>query len=404
MNSSNNSSTSNSDILMTGNKTGYEVDDIPNTVCIFGALLGIFMVGIGIPGNVMLMVASLMKPSDIDKTGGTAITSLNLPDIFVFSLAVNDAVFLLISGCLNVYTYLIGSWKFGPTTCKVLFVTDQLCHTLALEHIGAIGLLRYLAVVHNKRIKPKWYSTLVALGIMFLVPLILILNFMPNELVFFSKTMNCISLETASGQRSSPSVMPVISILAVIGFGLALCYLHIYIHVRRSRASVEDAENTTMREIFSKREIKLIRTIVYVFLSFSITFPIVPLLLAMDTGSNWPFGIFYIGVVADTLTGCLNWIIYGITNDWIRQKYRLIVTCQIWTERKRPNQVAPVENCENNLHIPRVKAGSSRSTTLTPVTNVRLISLVNTILWYFEVTLLLQDPNWRLLAATRIKF
>ena len=154
MNSSNyNSSASNS---VAGSETGYKVDDIPNIVCIFGALLGIFMVGTGIPGNVMLMVASLMKPSDIDKTGGgKAITSLNLPDIFVFSLAVNDAVFLLISGCLNVYTYLTGSWKFGPTTCKVLFVTDQLCHTLALEHIGAIGLLRYFAVVHNKRIKPK---------------------------------------------------------------------------------------------------------------------------------------------------------------------------------------------------------------------------------------------------------
>ena len=72
--------------------------------------------------------------------------------------------------------------------------------------------------------------------------------------------MNCISLETASGQRRSPSSTPVVSILAVIGFGLAMCYLHIYIHVRRSRASIDDAENTTMREIFSKREIKLIRT------------------------------------------------------------------------------------------------------------------------------------------------
>ena len=375
MNSSDNITISNSVILTDGNETDYKADEIPNTVCIFGAFLGIFMVGTGITGNIMLMVASLMKPSYMDRTGEKVTSSLNLPDIFVFSLAVNDAVFLLISGCLNAYTYLVGSWKFGPTTCKVLFVTDQLCHTLALEHIGAIGLLRYLAVVYNRRITPKWYSTVVIIGIMFLVPLILIFNFMPkNGLVFFSKTMNCISLETASGQRRSPSVIPVISVLAVIGFGLAMCYLHIYIHVRRSRASIHDVENTTMREIFTKREIKLIRTIVYVFLSFSITFPIEPLILTMDKDTKWPFGIFYIGVAADTLTGCLNWIIYGVTNDWVRQKYLQIITCQIWTERKRRNQVAPVESCELNLHMPRVKAGSSKSTTVTPVTTTRIIT------------------------------
>ena len=59
MNSSDNITISNSVILTDGNETDYKADEIPNTVCIFGAFLGIFMVGTGITGNIMLMVASL---------------------------------------------------------------------------------------------------------------------------------------------------------------------------------------------------------------------------------------------------------------------------------------------------------------------------------------------------------
>ena len=221
----------------------------------------------------MLMMAISMKL--LNKGIGNGNKNLNLPDIFVFSLAIADTCYLSAVGSFTMYTYLVGTWAFGQATCKFLFVTEHLCATLALEHIVGISLLRYLLVVHNKRIVPRWYGTAIALSLMYLLLLVPILCNVPKSgLAFFSTTMNCISIERALGQGQSPSAIPVLVVLVVIALGLAACYLHIYFHVGRSRANIQNSsenDEAQMNPTLVKREIKLMTTIAYAFFSFLLT-------------------------------------------------------------------------------------------------------------------------------------
>ena len=321
----------------------YVVDEIPWGVRIIGALVGLTLMVTCIPGNILLMIVSVTKP--VDKNSQRIKT--NFACQLVFSLAVSDTYFLIVRGFLSVHTYCKGTWTFGPAVCTLLFVTRQACHTLAVEHIVAISLVRYLAVVHRKIIAPRWYITAVVLLIMYSIPTALVIVFIPERLVFFPRTMTCLSFETATRQQENYAVVNIASVLLVVAVVLIFFYLHIYIHVRRSRASIQDIQRNDDEALlnlaFIKRELKLIRTIAYVFFSFSLTYPVTPVVLAIDKNVEWPYGLHYICVATDTLTAGLNWIIYGVTNKWIRKRYVQIMACKTCTDLKIRSRVSPAE-------------------------------------------------------------
>ena len=335
----------------------YIVGEIPWNVRVIGALVGLILMSTCIPGNILLMIVFLMKP--LDK--GIKQLKTNFAGQLVFSLAVSDTFFLIVRGFLSVHTYMKGTWTFGTAACTLLFATRRVCHTLAVEHIVAISFVRYMAVVHHKIVAPKWYGTALVLIILYTIPIVLVVFFIPDRLVFLPKTIMCLSFETATKKQVNSNIVKVVAVMIVVAVGLVLCYFHIYIHVRRSRATIhsiqnnpEDNDEARMNAIFIHREIKLIRTIAYVFFSFSLTYPVASVLLAIDRDMEWSYGVHYICVASDTLTAGLNWIIYGVTNSWIRKRYRQIMSCQICSERKQKIMVAPVADCI-------VAAGTSNS-------------------------------------------
>ena len=290
------------------------------------------------------MIVSVTKP--LDKKAQRIKT--NFASQLVFSLAASDTYFLIVRGFLSVFTYCKGTWTFGPAVCTLLFVTRQACHTLAVEHIVAISFVRYLAVVHRKIIAPRWYITVLVLVIIYSIPTALVIAFIPESLVFFPRTMTCLSFETATRQQENYAVVNTASVLLVVAVILIFFYLHIYIHVRRSRVSIHDIQNRgendeeARRNIaFIKRELKLIRTTAYVFFSFSLTYPVTSVILAIDKNMEWPYGLHYICVATDTLTAGLNWIIYGVKNDWIRKRYSQIISCKMCMDMKKPSRISP---------------------------------------------------------------
>ena len=337
--------------LLEGNTTMksseiYVMEEIPANIRVTGILLGLALMVTCIPGNILLMIVSVTKPLDKNVQHNKT----NFAGQLVFSLAVSDAYFLIVRGFLSVYTYFKGTWTFGPAVCTLQFVTRQACHTLAVEHIVAISFVRYLAVVYHKIIAPAWYVTATVLLVMYAIPTTLIVLYIPEKLVFFPRTMTCLSFETATRQQENYAVVNIASILLVVAVVLVFFYLHIYIHVRRSRASIHSIQNGTgngeearVNMAFIKRELKLIRTIAYVFFSFSLTYPVTSVILAIDKNMEWPYGLHYICVFTDTLTAGLNWIIYGITNGWVRKRYAEIIGCKICTERKTRVRIGPAE-------------------------------------------------------------
>ncbi len=322
--------------------THYASADLSSDLRILGALVGSALVLTGVPGNVLLMIVSLWKTK----------RRLNMPEILVFSLAVTDTYFLLVRGCLLVFTYITGRWTYVPQVCALMFVTVQMCHILALEHIVAISLARYLFVVFNKSLT-TWYGTGTVLLLLYVVALGMTLGVAPdlNGLVFYTPIMSCFSLEGAARNKLYMPAVSVFSALLTVAVALLLCYLHIYVHVRRSRASVAnmqpDAGTTNNESVVKaaliKREIKLIRTVAYVFGSFCLTYPVSPLMMAIDKRGEWPTGVHFIGVAADLSTACLNWVIYGVTNEWVRARYRKIITSFACLKRTRRATVAPAQ-------------------------------------------------------------
>ena len=361
----------------------YVVGEIPWNVRLVGTLVGLVLMLTCIPGNILLMIASLMKP--LDKNIERIKT--NFACQLVFSLAVTDTYFLIVRGFLSVYTYMKGTWTFGPAACALLFATRRVCHTSALEHIVAISALRYLAVVHGKIIAPRWFITVTVMTVIYAIPIVLTFIFIPDRLVFLPQTAICVSFATATKKQENPAVKKIAAVLFVVAFGLVLCYLHIYIRVRRSRATIHslqtnaDDDDERMNVVFIQREIKLVRTIACVFFSYILTYPVTSVFLVIDRDVEWPYMVHYLCVVSDNLVHSLNWIIYGVTNDWIRKRYRQIISGQMCRERKRQTRVGPVENHidtaappDPKLPVPVklypsvwVTSSSTRSTNLTQV-------------------------------------
>ena len=106
------------------------------------------------------------------------------------------------------------------------------------------------------------------------------------------------------------------------------------------------------------------------------------MILAIDKNMEWPYGLHYICVATDTLTAGLNWIIYGVKNDWIRKRYGQIMSCKICMDMKKSSKVSPavigvspgspfVSERPSNLDV-GVATTSASSTELPRVCDVKL--------------------------------
>ena len=223
------------------------VKQLPPGVAVCGVVFGIICIMSAIFGNV-LIIATVLKERSLRQR----------QNVFVISMAVSELFVIFIRDIFVLGVYCRREWVFGSTLVSAGIIINICRNAVAVGHIVAITIYRYALIVHNKA-----YHVITKTP--FLVFVLLLLFFFPLgaaiatanahemytyntksmwpikesdlKIIIFSYNTNSSNF---TSQKRVSSLAIVFGYLLINVAILALCYIHIYIFIKRSAQRVKN--------------------------------------------------------------------------------------------------------------------------------------------------------------------
>ena len=294
-------------------------------------------------------------------------------NMYLVSMAISEIITMLGKDIFVLVTYTKGYWPFNGQVLFVTFIMDRLKYTLAIEHISIITVYRYIMIVHNKyyrHISDK-KCVICIMILVYIAPIGIYVANKRNELkqdldlvlVFNMKYMQVTSLEdfvnfghtinndTVSSNvtentflqlaeqqipssRISNNKIYIVFLLAGVGLVLLVMYLHIYMFTRHhahklSAWTNQDNHERKKSDRLSKKqshEVRLIRTMGLVFIGYTFTYTLLPIVKMFDKSGDMPHGVLLPFNILTWSSLCINWITYVLTNSQIKLGFKKLLT------------------------------------------------------------------------------
>ena len=322
-------------------------EPMPPAVMSAGVTLGILISLLGLFGNLVL-IFSVLLTKHLHKTS----------NIFVVSLAFCDLWQVALVHPLYIYTYAKGVWEFGPRVCMYVLYASNFAILLSILHVSVIAFQRYLIIVHPKT-APRFQTvraTISLLVLIFSLTLLIILAPASSRLTkdykmgvhitFNTKIMFCCSVKTRS---SIAGILKKVGFLGLVGVWLSYCYVRLYRVVRKSGREIHSKGQCTHSRL--KREMKILKTMLVIFLTFIICYMPMTIVYGVDYQHEFSHGAYFTTVMLLWTSSSVNWIIYGMMNKQYYNAYRIILCCA------NPQFIKVYTSESNNGSVPLSVAG-----------------------------------------------
>lgn len=195
-----------------------------------------------------------------------------------------------------------------------------------LVHVTVIAVYRYVIVVHRRHLGvmlTRRRSVVAILAFMYFIPPLYVLIKYRARLTQAGGSYHDIKFcsfaqDSEFQQFGVVKKHGVVSLCAaIIGF----CYVRIYWLVRR-RGHRLNVNGGSSNQVRLRRELSLLKTAVWVFLTFIASYLPINLVYGLDTGRQFPDEIYFVASVCLWLSPSINWIVYGTMNAKFAQAYR----------------------------------------------------------------------------------
>ena len=249
----------------------------------------------------------------------------------------------------------------------------------SILHVAAIACYRYLLIVHprlasyiqGKRVVGALISLIYILPLSFLLlPSIKRLTkplTMNQDIIFNTRIMFCCYVKEVTVSPLA-GITKKLLFLGVTGVVLLFCYFRIYQTVHKSGRIVTSQGG--MSAVRLQTEITLLKTLLVVLASFTVTYLPLSVLYALDRDRSMGGTPYLVTVTALWSSSSINWMIYGLMNKQFLQAYRYILTGKQTNppgERgsSRQRSTSKCSQTEfrrrNNISSPVHSSGSGRS-------------------------------------------
>ena len=305
---------------------------IPSSIALAGIIVGIALIVTGVFGNAFVIL-SVMFNKHLCKASNAFIISLAVCDIFQ-NIAVKT---------FYVHTYVTGRWVFNRNTCIYVLFASNLAILESILHVTSLAFFRYLVIVHP-RIGQKiasWKAVSIILPFLYLIPIGLTIGpALPKarhgNIQFNKRIMFCSFVQHTNFKLGG--VLKKVVFLLCSALVILYSYVRIYCKSKntfKSANSVNDQHNSSHAQYYGrvKNDLALLRTVKIIFIAFVISYLPLSILYAVDTARNFPYWIYFIGVMLLWSSSSINWIIYFCVNRRFRRAYK-----NIFCGRNRPNE------------------------------------------------------------------
>ncbi|XP_013780889.1 G-protein coupled receptor moody-like [Limulus polyphemus] len=328
--------------------------DYPTGLLNFGATCCIIFAIIGVPGNIISVIALVRCPR----------LKNNATTWFIVNLCIADALICAFSNPLSVSTLIQRTWAHGDKLCEVFPIIRFTNVGVSLLSVVAITVNRYILMVHPSHYKIIYRKRTIAV-MMFLIWIISFLFVLPPLLKVWGKfgfdpsAGSCTILKL---NNRSPKVFIYVFAFVLPSFAFIICYSRIYWVVRKAHKNVQEqlkvsserqyefngkeppksprlttlnnlrgklhltsASNNRKRKQLS-RDIKLLRMILVLFCTFIVCYLPMTIVKVSRKESDFPVTNI-LGYVSFYFSSCVNPIIYVIMSQEYRKAYKNLFTC-----------------------------------------------------------------------------
>ncbi|XP_072021223.1 melatonin receptor type 1B-B-like [Amphiura filiformis] len=254
-------------------------------------------------------------------------------NIFVLSLAFADMCITALMEPVSAYTIVIDRelYSKNPGLCNAIGSVCFISCTCSLWNIGAIAINRYVFICKHRYYKTifTWRKTIAyAVTIWTICILADVSNFFGwGGHSFDQKSIGCSYDRLASFSHVLFTVIVFVSMPMVL---IVLCYAAIFWTLRQSTLRLRNADNLSSKkkQPGNKGDIKLLKMLFTIFVTFAFCWTLYTLLLVFDYDDNIPDQVYRLSAVLSHTNSALNSVIYGVMNKNFRDAYRKIFFCE----------------------------------------------------------------------------
>uniref|UniRef100_A0A8C9ZHL7 Neuropeptide Y receptor Y8b n=1 Tax=Sander lucioperca TaxID=283035 RepID=A0A8C9ZHL7_SANLU len=254
----------------------------------------------------------------------------NVTNIFIANLSCSDILMCIVCLPVTIIYTLMDHWILGEVLCKLTPFIECISVTVSIFSLVLIAMERYQLIVHPTGWKPMVGQSYMAVAVTWIIACLISAPFLSYSVLTFplqnlslpfpvSDQLVCMELWPSVQERraytTSLLVFQYFLPLALI----MICYLHVYLRLRRRKDMVERGRNTTQRK--TKGATRINAMLFSIVVAFALSWlPLTVFNTVFDwnheaipsCGHDVIFSACHLAAMAST---CVNPIIYGFLNS-----------------------------------------------------------------------------------------
>ncbi|KAM6931427.1 neuropeptide Y receptor Y8b [Xenentodon cancila] len=270
----------------------------------------------------------------------------NVTNILIANLSCSDILMCIICLPVTIIYTLMDRWILGDTLCKLTPFIQCISVTVSIFSLVLIAMERYQLIVHPTGWKPLVNQSYLAVAVTWIVAFLISVPFLSYSVLTLpfqnltipfpvSDQLVCMelwpSVEERRAYTTSLLLFQYFLPLAII----IVCYLHIYLRLRRRKDVVERGKNTIQKK--NKGSTRINAMLISIVVAFAFSW--LPLNI-FNTVFDWNHEaipscghdiIFSFCHLTAMLSTCVNPIIYGFLNsNFQKQLKSTLLRCRCW--------------------------------------------------------------------------
>ncbi|XP_061841711.1 neuropeptide Y receptor Y8b isoform X2 [Nerophis lumbriciformis] len=256
----------------------------------------------------------------------------NVTNVLIANLSFSDILMCMVCLPVTIIYTLMDRWILGETLCKLTPFIQCISVTVSIFSLILIAMERYQLIVHPTGWKPVVRQSYLAVALTWISACLISVPFLKYSIL----TLPFQNLSAPFPVNDQLYFLPLALIM--------LCYLHIYLRLRRRKDMVERSRNATERKTKGSTRINILLTAIVV--AFALSW--LPLNI-FNTVFDWNheaipscghdiiFSFCHLVAMAST---CINPVIYGfLNNNFQKQLKSTLLHCRCWGAAERYESV-----------------------------------------------------------------
>ncbi|KAK0043320.1 cytochrome P450 2U1 [Biomphalaria pfeifferi] len=313
------------DIKNPNNEQVVHLEDSERTALVAVITLMTVIIALGSFGNILVTMAIIQNRK-----------LRTVSNLFVANLSICDLMFVSVVLPVNMYTYLTDGWHYQEEICKFIGFLGYTLTGTTIMTITLIAWNRYKLVVDVSKYKHLFRKSNMAvmMACTWIVPVVCLQPAVSGAWGHFGYIPMLSSCNLGLDNSSQTFKIFLLIVRAAIPCGLIIYYYTaIYVTTRASHQRLRflssTTTNSTMRLNNQRREMRLTRMMIAIFLVFVLSYFPCTISSVIDWSRMLSKTFHMFCQTSVFLGSAINPLLYGFMNEQFRTAYYQILTCRV---------------------------------------------------------------------------